>query len=442
MTVIELRAEGGLFTVTPGGSPLVTDPVAGLDALVLEVAGGHLSWSLLSGTLVPAAVLDDVDAAQDWLWAVYGEEVALAVADGYPHALTARPAQPDLVAALRRLAYAHWVTRWWPASTIDAIPALDARLLDDEIVELTDICDMVLDGADASGLDGWITSAPVHGGWITAPDSGASDTSGSAITGPETPLPPSNSGHPSADPDERDFPAADIDEVESQSSPRSEQGNTGQASSGGELPASGGRSTAERAEDYALAAGGGHARDGLVLARGEGGWDWRRCPPGILDASENAVSWQVSRAAGVSTVRVEVIAAPDCRAPVPAHLRPHAYVRTDAFAAEQSTRSTSTGHESAATAGVSSPDALPPERVIPLQLHRDLWTGTTEVPLGAESSVAVRVFVPGVGPANPPGDEAPLREQIRQFARTRLSDDDGRARLAAETAAADAEGDF
>src|SRR5690606_15489020 len=107
-----MRDRGGLWTLAPEGTPLVTDATPGLDVLVLEVIGGHLSWSLLSDEVIPGAVLDDVDAAQDWLWAVYGEPLALAVADDHPHSLTARPELPELVTDLRRLAYAHWVTRW------------------------------------------------------------------------------------------------------------------------------------------------------------------------------------------------------------------------------------------------------------------------------------------------------------------------------------------
>src|SRR5690606_23784921 len=110
----------------PPGAPTVLDPAPALDTLVLEVVGGHLSWSLLSGQRLPAAILHDPTAAQDWLWAIYGEAVALALDERPASAeLAAAPILPETASAARRLAYAHWASRWWPASTLDGIPALD-----------------------------------------------------------------------------------------------------------------------------------------------------------------------------------------------------------------------------------------------------------------------------------------------------------------------------
>ncbi|MGW6623603.1 hypothetical protein ACWF99_20460 [Nocardia sp. NPDC055002] len=362
MTVVHLRhAEPGLLVIAPERAPLVTDAAPGLDVLVLEVVGGHLSWSLFDDESVPAAVLDDVDAAQDWVWAVYGEEVASALADNRPGELTAAPARRASAAALRRLAYAHWASRWWPASTIDGIPALDPRLLVEEIGLLTAKCEMAVDGDDEPG-----TGSSIPG---TQEDFGLSDS-----TDERRPL--------------------------------------------GESTGSRGR-----AQDYALAAGGADSSDGLIVARGSGGWDWRRCPPGILDAGEHAVSWQVSRAGGVSTVRVSVVAAPDCRRLVPEHLRPHARVR------------------------VRLPDGTEhappgPDVEMPLHLRGDAWTGAARIPGTPESSPEITVFVPGVGPADPPEDESAARDRIRRFARARLTEHTGDQRLSAETAAAETDEDF
>ncbi|MFD9550004.1 hypothetical protein ACFWBG_21605 [Nocardia salmonicida] len=342
MTVVHLRhAEPGLLVIAADGAPLVTDVAPGLDVLVLEVLGGHLSWRLFDSDVVPAAVLDDVEAAQEWVWAVYGEEVALAVADNRPRAVTAAPARGESAAALRRLAYAHWASRWWPASTVDGIPALDQRLLREEIELLTATCEMVID-EDADALFG-----------------------------------------------EQELGAA--------------QTSDGAASIGG------------RAEDYALAAGGADSTDGLIVARGSGGWDWRLCPPGILDAGEQAVSWQVSRTAGVSTVQVSVVAAPDCRQLVPEHLRPYARLRTQ----------------------------LPLTDVeMPLHLRGDAWTGSATLPDTPEKSPEITVFVPGVGPVDQPEDESAVRDRIRRFVRARLTDHTRDQRLNAETAAAETDEDF
>ncbi|MFI6222250.1 hypothetical protein ACIBEH_16975 [Nocardia salmonicida] len=341
MTVVHLRhAEPGLLVIAADGAPLVTDAAPGLDVLVLEVLGGHLSWRVFDSDVVPAAVLDDVEAAQEWVWAIYGEEVALAVADNRPRSVTAAPARGESAAALRRLAYAHWASRWWPASTVDGIPALDQRLLLEEIELLTATCEMVID-EDAAEVSHELGAAR------------PSDDGAASITG--------------------------------------------------------------RAEDYALAAGGADSPEGLIVARGSGGWDWRLCPPGILDAGEQAVSWQVSRAAGVSTVRVSVVAAPDCRQLVPDHLRPYARVRAE----------------------------LPSVDVeVPLHLRGDAWTGSATLPGTPEKSPAITIFVPGVGPVDQPEDESAVRDRIRRFVRARLTEPTGDQRLAAETAAAETDEDF
>lgn len=292
------RIEPGLWSIAPPGSRTPADADPGLDTAVLEVGGGHLSWSVLAGRQVPAALLHDLDVAQEWLWALYGAEVAVA-ADEYtePVELPARPERPELAAAVRRLGYAHWAARWWPASTVDGIPALDAAELEREIAELSEMCESVVAGADAA---------------VPAPS----------------------------------------DEV-------------------AESPGSLGAEDAGRAADYALAAGG--QRDpqaALVLERGTAGWDWRYCPPGVVDASEHAVSWELVRAAGANSLWIRAVAAPGLHAEPPEYLRPHALVRTPA------------GDHDAA-----------------LALAGDNWTAALAAVAGPLTEV--EVYVPGVGPAAP-----------------------------------------
>jgi hypothetical protein len=329
----------GVLVLAPEGAPTVADGTAPIDTVVLEVLGGHLTWGLLAGQRVAAAVLDDAAAAQDWIWAVYGEEIALAVADfdGRPAELAPRPVLPRLPAEAWRLGYAHWAARWWPASTLDGIAALDEALLDREIATLTAACESLVDGNDAAGPD--------------------------------------------------------------------------------EMPST--ETTFPRAADYALAAGSGTAGEPLILARGSGGWDWRRCPPGLVDASEQAISWEVRRESGTTMIRVTAVAAPQLRAPVPAHLRPHALVRTPAGIADAE-----------------------------LTLAGDTWTGRSAAPPGSESRVAVDIHVPGVGlPTRPGPGVADLRGRIRAFAARRLRhaaeypDDPDDTPLLAELAAA-ADPDF
>ncbi|GAA5103134.1 hypothetical protein [Nocardia iowensis] len=339
-TVRIRRAADGLWIIAPDGAPTVLDGAAGSDVLVLEVAGGHLTWQLFGGQTIPAAVIDDVQLAQEWLWAVFGEEIALAVDAGGTGEFGVVPGLPELVASAWRLGYAHWAARWWPASIIDGIAPLDERLLLDEIAALSGECEMLVDGADASFV-----------------------------------------------------------------------AQTGQ------LPGIRGRT-----DDYALAAGPATSVPSgvLVLARGTGGWDWRHCPPGLLDASDNAVSWAVVRGAGTTTVLVRVVAAPQLRGDVPRHLLPHALVRTAAGTIEAT-----------------------------LALDGDAWTTEVTAPVGAESGVAVQVSVPGVGVEDSAESSGPdNRQRVREFAALRLSratetpDNLADAPLLAEMAAAASDSDF
>lgn len=315
MAIVEVRGGDGLTVLAPVGAPTVLDPVPGVGVLVLEVSGGHLTWDLFGDSVVPAAVVDDAEAAQDWLWALYGEAAAVAVADGVRGPLEVEPADPGQAEAARRLAYAHWAARWWPASTLDGIAALDPGLLEAEIAELTGSCDALVDGADALAPE--------------AVEVGA------------------------------------------------------------------------RAEDYALAAGDG-VRAGMVLRRGSAGWAWHRCPPGVVDASEQAVTWESVRHGGSGVLRVEVVAAPRAvPVLVPAHLRP--WVRIGELSA-------------------------------PLDAAADRWVTT----LATAETGEPELFVPGVGSAQ--ADSAADRIRVREFARARLSG--AGSLLRAESAAAADDSDF
>ncbi|MGQ4598007.1 hypothetical protein [Nocardia sp. R6R-6] len=343
-TTIRIRYGDGLWIIAPDGAPTVVDHAAGIDVLVLEVAGGHLTWSLLAGHTTPAAVIDDSSLAQEWIWAIYGEEVSLALDewDGSVREYLAEPALPDLAARVWRLGYARWAARWWPASTLDGIAPLDEHLLEDEIAALNEECELVVDGADTDGAD---------------------------------------------TPEQR-------------------------------------RSRAEtlgRAENYALAAGPVATIEpgALVLARGSAGWDWRRCPPGLLDASERAVSWAVVRAAGTTIVRVSVVAAPLSTMDVPAHLHPRARIQAAGGAVD-------------------------------LLLLRDgeLWQAATPALTGSESGVTVEIYVPGVGMDEPEPDTVGRRARIRTLVMARLRrtadapDDPVESPLLAEIAAAASDSDF
>lgn len=334
-TVALTRAADGVWIIAPAGAPTVVDDAPGIDVMVLDVVGGYLSWSVLAGQSTPAAVIDDVVVAQEWIWAVYGERIAMAVDefDGESIELPTEPELPELVANAWRLGYAHWAARWWPASIIDGIGPLDEHLLDQEIAALQAKCDLLV---------------------------------------------------------EQDEPAH-------------------RALSSVEIPA--------RADDYALAAGSdsGIPTSALILARGTGGWDWHRCPPGLIDASEQAVSWQVLRAGGTTTVRVDVVAAPQLPSDIPAHLRPRALITVADGTIETE-----------------------------LNLAGDTWSG--QVRTDAEAASAVDVYVPGLG--TPGLGSADDRHRVRDLAADRLRRATGvddaafDSPLLAEIAAAAAESDF
>lgn len=237
--------------------------------------------------------------------------------------------------------------------TLDDIPPLDERLVDADIVTLTTECDLLVDGADA-GADN------------NDPDGYTGDGVDAYIR-EGTALDSRTRGTP-------------------------------------------------HAEDYALAAGAATTPpDALTLARGTGGWDWRRCPPGLIDASERALSWEIRRRPGATTIHISAVAAPGLRVAIPPHLRPRAEVRTPT-----------------ATAAAE------------LTLAGDAWTGTLPAPGGWESTVTVEIHVPGVGPSAAP-DDPQLRSRLRDFATSRLraatqAPDD--TMLLAEKAAANTDMDF
>ncbi|GAA2462707.1 hypothetical protein [Nocardia seriolae] len=352
-TVMIHRYSGGMYGIIPAADVGALSAAPGPGTMVLEVLGGHLVWNVLAAQEVPAALIAEADLAQEWVWAVYGEAVALAVDDLGSDAagsaeVPALPGSPAPAVSVRRLAYAHWASRWWPASTLDGIAALDPVLLDRDIAVLTEECESLLDGSDFL--------APLVPTYIES------------------------------------------------------------------LP---------RASDYALAAGDESGTAGtLVLARGTGGWDWRRCPPGLVDASESAVSWQLIRHAGATTVAVNVAAHPELPADIPAHLRPWAHI--DTGRGEFDTE---------------------------LRAADDTWIGESDLAT-TTSAVRITIHVPGFGPIPDTADAlsdteptiesaATLRRRIREFATSRLrraaspaAEDDAFPPLLAEIAAANGDSDF
>jgi hypothetical protein len=352
---------------------------AGPPPVTLAVSGGLLLWPWVhdeidtldaAATLIrpPIAVLDDVDAAQDWLWALYGREAALAVAAGGSSldaagaglaaagtgaggsdAATIVAGQEWLPATAARFAFGAWLAQWWPASTLDDIPALDPTSLRTELDRLT-----------------WrlgVFAAESDGPSVALPATLLLDGPGGAAPG----------GAP-----------------------------------GGVAPGS------DDQARYALAAGPGDddgpPPPGTSVHTGVGGTSWSDIPPGWVDASDLAVTWRLLE--DIDRWHLAVRAAAGARLP-----GPQARLTAEAWAAEaEPTEGRSANARTADTAV-----AL---RALSLRLGRDpfgpCWVGelagATQSPLPPTS---VRVYLPGFAPASPSVEE--WQNVVRSLARTRLA---------------------
>jgi hypothetical protein len=155
----------------------------------------------------------------------------------------------------------------------------------------------------------------------------------------------------------------------------------------------------DRRDGYALAAGDTPGAGGRVIARGSGTNDWRRYPPGFVDAAEHAVSWTARALGARRRVEAEAVA-----------------------------------HPAAPTAGATLAaevhvDGGGPYR-IPLTRRDDVWTGhadlTPQLSTGALSPrVEVGVLLPGFDPGRRGAPEAAAdrgrRDAVRALVRRRLA---------------------
>ncbi len=129
-----------------------------------------------------------------------------------------------------------------------------------------------------------------------------------------------------------------------------------------------------------------------MIARGTGINDWRRYPPGFVDASEAAVSWTARALGARRQIEVEVVAhlaAPVAEVPLAAEVRVN--------------------------------DG--PRSRVPLTRRVDMWSGRADLDLPAgeaEPHIELGVLLPGFDPG--PGSEGGAdREAIRALVRRRLA---------------------
>lgn len=238
---------------------------------VLEVSGAVLSWTVDDPSTAAQLTFTDPTRA-DWLWRVLGEPghsaLAAAVGGRAPDAtqsieLTGVDLLAGSVDRLRRLALGHWLRRWWPASRLDGIAALDGALLDAEIAVLTAAAqDYFTDDSFDSGVASLLRPhaaalrAHLHGGdprviELVRTCADLADDVGVAF------------GEAERVPLHRD--------------------------------------------DYALAAGpdvGLHGSN--AIATGADSVNWGAVPPGIFDAAENTVGWRVDAADDLTKAVVRV----------------------------------------------------------------------------------------------------------------------------------------
>lgn len=262
---MKLMSDSGLWSTGPLVAP------SPLQA-VLEISGAVLTWTVDDPAADPQITFTDLSRA-DWLWRVVGESGHHAMASTVDHAppedaqavdLNGVDVLPGSLDPLRRLAFGHWLRRWWPASHRDGIAALDAALLDAEIAILT------------AGAEDFFTD----------------DTFDSDVAEILRPHVAALAAHvQEGDP-------RIVELVERCADLADEVGIAF------DVPAQ-----PSRRDDYALAAGAEAGRTAsTTVATGVGSVGWSSVPSGVFDAAENTVDWSVETAdtAVTANVRVEL----------------------------------------------------------------------------------------------------------------------------------------
>ncbi|MFE4799794.1 hypothetical protein ACFRFL_33295 [Streptomyces sp. NPDC056708] len=385
-------ARGGDGTIRVAAGPVVNRAEDGSDAVavgsgftgaVLDVAGAVLVWPVLGELGLPVAEVHDAGRAQQWLWAVYGERTAAAVhacAAGEPTGVRVTAGMTALAGGAARLGFGHWASRWWPASYEDGIPALEPDVLGLELAALTHRCQQLFDDFGDQPDDCVAELIEEHQAaldpliqwWRAAPQ--PADTARHL----ESVLRLIDDAADSAGLD-----GAALRRLRSSLDQRRPAG----------APVGPGALFARR-DGYALAAGEPLLAGGRVIARGSGTNDWRRYPPGFVDASEHAVSWTARALGARRRIEVEVVAhvgAPAGGAPLVAEVRVN-------------------GGQS--------------DRVF-LARRDDMWTGRADLDLHLSAGAMpphfeVGVLLPGFDPGpGPEGRED--RDAIRALVRRRLA---------------------
>ncbi|MFH0179405.1 hypothetical protein [Streptomyces cacaoi] len=416
------RGEDGTILIAADLAPGRAEDGSGPDfaRAVLDVAGAVLSWPVREEPGLPMAEVHDVGRAQQWLWALYGERTAAAVhacVAGEPAGVRVTADVTALAGAAARLGFGHWAARWWPASYVDGIPALEPDVLGLELAALTHWCQQLFgdfndfndfnDFDDFAGFNGFSDGYVGHGHdgrdghdrFGGRPD----DCVAELIKDHQAALDPLiqwwRAVPQSADTarqlesvmrlldDAADGAGLDGQALRRLRSALEQHRPAGTTVDLGALFV--------RHDGYALAAGDPLVTGGRVIARGSGTNDWRRYPPGFVDASETAVSWTARALGARRQIEVEIvahIAAPVAGAPLVAEVRVNGGRRNR----------------------------------VPLARRDDVWTGRADLePHGPAGAVPPRfevgVLLPGFDPGPGGPEDRADRDAIRALVRRRLA---------------------
>ncbi|MEU9266387.1 hypothetical protein AB0E04_13180 [Streptomyces sp. NPDC048251] len=414
------EGEDGTIRIAAGPAPGRAGDDGGPDfaRAVLDVAGAVLSWPVREEPGLPVAEVHDVGRAQQWLWALYGERTAGAVqacVTGEPAGVRVTADVTALAGAAARLGFGHWAARWWPASYVDGIPALEPDVLGLELAALTHWCQQLFgDFGDFNGING------INGfnGFLDFGGSGdgqhghdARDRFGDQPDGCAAQLIEDHQAALDpliqwwrAAPQSADTArhlesvlrlldeAADGAGLDGQALRRLRSALEQHRPAGTTVDVG---ALFVRRDGYALAAGDPLGAGGRVIARGSGTNDWRRYPPGFVDASETAVSWTARALGARRQIEVEIVAhvaAPVAGAPLVAEVGVNGGRRTR----------------------------------VPLGRRDDVWTGRADLdPHGPAGAVPprfeVEVLLPGFDPGPGGPEDRAARDAIRALVRRRLA---------------------
>lgn len=320
MTVLTLRRHG-VYTIVEPERPAGPDDIT---TVRLGLSGGALVFDVTEAAPLPRVEVFDIDAASWWLFSLYGYAAAERIVQ-FAQAADDDAAQPEPEAlpvehgprldALRRLALALWMRRWWPSPSAD-VADMREWLLDAEAGILADDLEIALDRDRALAerllaphLERIAANLADHDARLDAGlvDTRIDEVLRAAATVALDVVDPAEEGYDDLDTIERAVRRADELAVEL----RSELDRDDALAAAIDALADAGvvfPDPDEEHELYALAAGDGE--DGSLVQRGWAPVDPRAVAPRILSTADDAIAWEVHETDGGVRCDVTVQTAP------------------------------------------------------------------------------------------------------------------------------------